>query len=152
MEHGLLKYIWVKLLATVPACFMFLTLEQYEIIYGIIFMVILDTILGGWVAIRYKRFQSRILGEMVRKTGKYGLAMASVWVIATVEPTYFSWVFTWLGMFIMLTELISNLEKLALLGMILPTRLVAKLNKQYELLLNGGDPEEVIDSRDKYRV
>jgi hypothetical protein len=152
MEHGLLKYIWIKILATVPLCFLSFTIEQYEIIYGIAFMVILDTILGSWVAIRFKRFQSRILGEMVRKVGKYGIAMTSVWVLATVSPSVFTWLFNGMGIFIMMTELLSNFEKLALLGMVLPTKLVAKLNKQYKDLLEGSDPEDVINRRDKYRV
>lgn len=152
MEHGLLKYAWVKLLATIPACFLSFTIEQYEIIYGIVIMVILDTILGVWVAVSFKRFQSRILGEMTRKVGKYGIAMGSVWALAVVAPTYFSWLFNCMGIFIMLTELISNFEKLALLGMVLPTKLVAKINKQYEILLDGGEPEDIINKRDKFRV
>lgn len=152
MEHGLLKYLWIKILATIPACFLSFSIEQYEIIWGIAIMVAIDTILGSWVAIKYGRWQSRVFGELLRKVGKYGLAMGSVWVLAVLEPQYFSWLFRSLGFVCIFTELMSNFEKLALLGMALPTKLMAKINKQYKALLEGGEPEDVINHRDKFRV
>jgi phage-related holin len=152
MESGLLKYSTTKLMATVPACFLTLSVGQYEIIYGIIFMVVLDTILGSWVALKFRRFRSSVLGRMTGKVGKYGIAMASVWILTAVEPEYFSWAFNGMGIFIMLTEILSNFEKLALLGMKLPTKLIAKLNQQYEKLIDDRDhAEQIIKDRDCLR-
>jgi hypothetical protein len=99
--------------------------------FGIIFIVILDTILGMWVALKYRIFSSHHLSRVFNKIGTYGIAIGSVWIIAAVEPTYFGWVYRAVGLFIIITEIFSNFEKLALLGFRRPGMILAKLNRQF---------------------
>jgi hypothetical protein len=139
------KYLWVKLLITIPACFLAFTQSQVDIMFGVIYIVILDTILGMWVALKYRIFSSHQLSRVFNKIGTYGIAMGSVWIIAAVEPVLFGWVFRAVGLFIIVTELFSNFEKLALLGFKIPGRILSKLNRQfYEFIgLTENDKEEI---------
>jgi len=102
--------------------------------WGIIFIVIIDTILGIWVAVKNRTFRSSKLRGFAYKVGQYGLAMASVWIISAVEPQLFGWVFRYVGLFIIVTEILSNFEKLSLLGFEIPTAFIAKLNDNYKKL------------------
>ena len=143
------KYGGEKLIATIPVCFLTFSIEDMEIIAGIVFIVILDTFLGLYVGIHFRRFRSPIMRRLINKVGQYGIAMASVWVLAAINPSYFDWAFHGMGIFIILTELLSNFEKLALLGMKLPTKLVSKLNKEYEKLMDDKiDAEDIMERRD----
>jgi hypothetical protein len=137
--NSFLQYFWQKVLATIPLCFLTFAQSQVDVIYGIILIVILDTILGMWVALKYRIFSSHHLSRIFEKIGRYGLAMGSVWVIAAIEPHYFAWVFRWVGIFIIVTEIFSNFEKLALLGFQIPGRLLSKVNRQFYRFLNSED-------------
>ena len=56
-----LKYFWEKLLLTIPVGMFALTQQHYLIIWGLALVVIIDTILGLWVSIKYKVFAERDL-------------------------------------------------------------------------------------------
>lgn len=140
----MLRYGIEKSIATVPLCFVTMSVEQKEIIFGIVFILIIDTILGVYVALHHRRFDSHKLRRLTSKIGQYTLAMLSAWVLTAIYPTAFGWVFHGVGIFIILTELLSNFEKLALLGMVVPMGLIAKINKEYEKLLNDNDHAEAI--------
>ena len=126
----MIKHFWLKFLATAPICF--ITMEQADInlLYGIFFIVILDTILGLWVGLKTRTFTSNKMSKLADKVGKYSIAMGSVWIVSRLEPTLV-WSFHYMGIYIILTELISNLENLGKLGFKIPNKLVAKVNKEY---------------------
>jgi len=125
------KYFWEKIIATIPLCFLTFTQSEVDIMYGIIYIIILDTILGVWVACKYRIFSSHHLSRIFNKIGTYGIAMASVWILSAVEHELLGWVFRYLGLFIIVTELFSNMEKLALLGFRYPGAILAKVNSQF---------------------
>ena len=137
--QGFLKYFWEKVLLTLPMCFFAFSQSQVDIMYGIVFIVMLDTLLGMWVAIQYRIFSSHFLSRVFTKIGTYGIAMASVWVLSALEPEFFGWVFRWTGIFIIFTELFSNFEKLALLGFIIPGKMLGRLNSQFNKFINEED-------------
>ena len=132
IENTILKYFWQKLLLTIPVGVFALSQQHYIIIWGLALVVIIDTILGLWVSIKHKIFASYKLGRIASKISKYSLAMMSIWVVATVEPTLLGWTFQGLGVFLILTEVFSNFEKLAILGMEVPTKLLAKVNRDFD--------------------
>jgi hypothetical protein len=140
---GLLKYFWEKVILVIPACFLTFTQSQEDIIFGIFLIVLIDTILGVWVALKYRVLSSHHLSRVFNKIGVYGLAMASVWVITALEPKFFDIVFRYTGLFIILTELFSNMEKLALLGFQYPVSLLARVNKQFMEFLNSSNKESI---------
>jgi phage-related holin len=129
---SLLTYFWEKLITSIPMCFVGFFYSNLEILHGIVYIVIFDTILGVMVGIKYKRFSSRRLSRLATKTATYFFAMASVWVLGSIEPGVFGWSFKWMGIFIILTEIFSNFEKLALLGFKTPTVFLARLNKNFK--------------------
>lgn len=141
---GLLKYFWYKVIATIPMCFLTFTQSSIDITWGIIYIIILDTILGMWVALKHKIFSSHHLSRVFNKIGTYGIALISIWVLASVEPM-FAWTYRTMGLFIIITELFSNFEKLSLLGFKKPTKILSRVNKQFfNLLYSEGTEKEVI--------
>lgn len=141
------KYFWEKILLSIPACFLAFTQSQIDIIHGVAYIIILDTILGMWVALKYRIFSSHHLSRIFNKIGTYGIAMASVWIISAVEPETFGWLFRWVGIFIIFTELFSNFEKLALFGFRLPGKILSRLNKQFMefLKLEDGSKDQMAE-------
>ena len=126
----MLKYFWVKFLLTIPTAYFIFTDKYFLIVYMLIMMCILDTLLGIWVALKYKIFISHRLSRIASKVGRYFFAMIAMYIVS-ISCDIFSWVFEYFGIFLILTELFSNLEKLSLLGLQLPTRLLAKFNKYF---------------------
>ncbi len=139
---SIFKYFWAKVLIAFPLCCIPLNNQQIKIIWGIILIVILDFLLGVWVAIKYKEFSSYRFGRTTKKVGMYGLAMTSVYVLSSVEPEAFGWAFRALGVFIILTEVISNFEKLGIIGMKFPTRIISVLNKDYNDMQKMSDNDD----------
>lgn len=142
--EGFLRYFWIKLSGSIPLCFIAFTQSTTDIIWGIIYIVMLDTILGVWVALRYKVFSSHCLSRFFTKISTYTVAMLSMFILSALEPEALGWVFRWTGLFIILTELFSNFEKLSLLGFKVPTKLLSKINKQFEGFLNEDESREKI--------
>jgi hypothetical protein len=145
---GILKYWWIKILATIPLCLLSFSSQDTEIIWGIIYIVVFDTILGMWVAFKYKKFTSSRMAKFANKVGVYGLAMMSIWVLSAVEPTVFGWGFRYVGIFIILTEVLSNFEKLALLGFKNPTKFLSLLNSKFKELydVENGKKKEIAET------
>ncbi len=139
---SLFRYFWAKVLLTIPFSYFVFTEDEFLIVYALILILILDTILGIWVAIKYKVFASHRLGRITAKLARYGIGLASVWVLASVAPSIFGWSFQLFGTFFILTEVFSNFEKLSLLGMPLPTKLLAKLNKNFYNFYNSSEEIE----------
>lgn len=156
MEYleSFIRYWWVKLVALIPLCFIQFINDTDEILHGVAYIIILDTMLGVWVGIKFQRFSSHRLSRLAGKVARYAIALASVGVLSAIEPSLFGWAFKWMGLFIILTEIMSNFEKLSLLGMKLPTRFLARLNKDFEKLYSADNinkkemAERIIDNRD----
>ena len=128
---SLLKYFWTKLALTIPIGYFAFREDHFIVIYALIMILILDTILGIWVSIKYKVFTSHRLSRITSKMARYTIGLASVWILSCMSPDLFGWSFKFFGTFFVLTEVFSNFEKLSLLGLRLPTRLLAKLNKNF---------------------
>jgi len=144
-----MKNFLEKLLLSVPACFFTFTVEQKEIVFGILFLFVIDTFLGIWASLRFKMFKSNSLQRAIGKFSKYFIAMINAWILSSVFPFAFGWVFGVVGAFIMVTEALSNIENLALLGFKVPTWIVSKINNQFKDLKNGKEaPETIMEERD----
>jgi hypothetical protein len=143
--ESLLKYFWTKSLATVPACYLLVNQLHLDIIWGIVYIIMLDTILGIWVAIKFRIFSSHHLSRVFTKVGTYTIAMSSAWILSAVKPDMFGWVFHWLGIFVLITEFMSNMEKLALIGFKTPTLILSKINRQFNRFLEAGRCSDVAE-------
>jgi len=136
---NILKYFWSKFLLTLPLGAFTIKEDHYIIIYALVMMVFIDSVLGIWVAVRHRVFASHKLRKIAEKLSIYFLALASVWILQCASPVLFGWVFSFFGIFLIMTELFSNFEKLALLGVQIPTKLLSKINNNfYEYYLCDG--------------
>ena len=138
---SILRYFWIKVLLTVPLGVFILEKEHFIIIYALLLMVSIDSILGIWVSFKFKIFNSHRLRRIANKIAIYSLALASIWIISSVAPNLFGWSFKAIGIFLLLTEMFSNFEKLSLLGLRLPTKILSKLNKNFYDFYFGSDNE-----------
>lgn len=127
----MLKYFWTKFSLTIPLGIFILNEQHYIIIYGLLMMIFIDSVLGIWVSLRHRVFCSHKLRKIAHKMSVYFLALASVWILACSSPTAFGWTFNFFGIFLIMTEMFSNFEKLALLGLEIPTKLLSKLNDNF---------------------
>lgn len=139
---SLLNYFWAKVLLTIPLGIFVLKKEHFIIIYALLLMVAIDSILGIWVSFMFKTFSSHKLRRISNKMALYSMTLISVWIISCVSPEIFGWSFRAIGIFLLLTELFSNFEKLSLLGLHLPTKLLSKLNKNFYDFYFGNDDEK----------
>lgn len=133
----ILKYFWEKLFITIPVTFFILSPDQYTIMWGLSFVIIIDTFLGIWVAIRHKVFASYKLRRITDKIMKYACLMFLMHILGCVEPVLFSWAFRSMGVFLILTEIFSSLEKFSILGVELPTKILAMLNEDFRDFYDG---------------
>jgi len=137
------KYFWLKVttafgvLATLE--FFVVTEENAKVVTGLVFIVALDSLLGVAVAIMHRRFASWRMGQMMaRKVIMYAFALASVLILSSSNLGLFFWAPTYLGLFFIVSEVLSILEKLALMGLNIPLGLVARINDVFDRL-NKGD-------------
>ena len=137
-----MKYFWIKFCLTVPIGVFVLNTEHFVIIYGLLMMVIIDSILGTWVALKHQVFVSHKLRKIASKISTYSLALASMWIVCSVSPLTFGWMFTFFGVFLIMTEFISNLEKLSLLGLEIPSKLLSKINKNFNDYYYGNSSKK----------
>jgi phage-related holin len=125
-----------KFFVSIPCGIFFFKEEWWKIAYALILIVAVDTILGVWVSVRAKTFSSWRLSRAGSKVAKYFLALVTAYFLSVAENR-FEWVVGSLGVFFVLTEAISNFEKLSLLGLTLPTSILAKINDQFKDLYNA---------------
>lgn len=129
--QSIFRYFWEKILLTIPVGYFIFKESHFVVVYALLMILVLDTFLGMWVAHKYKIFNSHRLSRTATKIGRYGVGLASIWILSCLEPDLFGWSFQFFGVFFVLTEVFSNFEKLSLLGLKLPTQLLAKLNKNF---------------------
>jgi len=136
------KYFFLKLfLAMFPAGFFVITQGQQKIVYILFWIIVIDTILGTMVATKYKIFTSRRMCRLAYKVSLYFFALLTTYLVACISLSFES-MFFYVGSYIIITEAISNFEKLALLGFSLPTQILAKLNKDFWDLKYDEDKKE----------
>jgi len=138
---SILKYFWTKLILTIPVGYFILGEDHFLVLWALFMIILLDTGLGMWVSYKYKIFTSHRLARVTTKIARYAIGLASIWVLACLAPELFGWAFKFFGIFFVLTEVFSNFEKLSLLGLRLPTRLLAKLNRNFYHFY-FGEPEK----------
>lgn len=144
-----MKNLLEKIILAIPACFFTFGIEHLEIIFGILFLFTIDTFLGVWASLKYKVYKSHSMQRAISKFTKYSVAMINAWILTAIYPTLFGWVFVVVGTFIMVTEAMSNMEKLALLGFRVPSWIMAKINDQFNDLSRGKEaPEKIMAERD----
>ena len=136
---SILKYFWAKILLTIPMGYFVFRQDHFLVIYALLLILILDTILGIWVSAKYKIFTSHRLARVTSKMARYAIGLASVWILACMSPSLFGWSFQFFGTFFVLTEVFSNFEKLSLLGLHIPTKVLAKLNSHFHSFYFGGE-------------
>lgn len=137
------KYFWLKISAAFGALamleFFVVTEENAKVVTGLVFIVALDSLLGVAVAIMHRRFASWRMGQMMaRKVILYAFAIASMLILSSSNAGLFFWAPTYLGLFFIVSEVLSVLEKLALMGLNVPLGLVARINDVFDRL-NKGD-------------
>lgn len=137
------KYLLTKIFLTVPIGYFVFGQEHFLVVYCLAIVILVDSILGIWVGIKHRVFTSHKLGRIASKISKYTLALTSVWVLGCLSPIFFGWAYKFVGTFLVLTEVFSNFEKLSLLGLKLPTKFLARLNKNfYDYYLGDDDKKE----------
>lgn len=120
------------IIALFPAGLFVLTDLHKEIIAIILWLLIIDTILGVTVALKRKRFCSYRLTKALYKFLTYMIALATAYLVSVLELPFLEYFYLYVGAFITVTEAVSNFEKLALLGFELPKQLLARLNLDFK--------------------
>lgn len=137
------KLLCTKVLLTIPIGYFVFGEEHFLVVYCLAFVIFIDTVLGIWVSVKHKVFTSHKLGRIASKISKYTFALASIWILGCLSPVAFGWTYKFFGTFLVLTEVFSNFEKLSLLGLKLPTKFLARLNKNfYDYYFSDGEDKE----------
>lgn len=131
--ENITKFLEAKIIiALFPTGLFILTDMHREVLAIILWLLIIDTILGMTLAIHKKHFCSYRLVKAVYKFILYMLALATAYLISSLELPLLSYFYFYVGSFIAITEALSNFEKLALLGFQLPKQLLEKLNIDFK--------------------
>ena len=144
MLNNTIKFIETKaVLALFPTGLFVLTNLHKEIIAIVIWLLIIDTLLGVMVAIKTKHFCSYRLIKAIHKLVIYSFAMATAFLVSCLEVPLLHYFFLYVGAFIAITEALSNFEKLALLGFHLPKQLLEKLNVDFK----NGNTDKILNKK-----
>jgi len=120
------------LLALFPTGVFIITDMHREILAIVLWLLIIDTILGVIVAIKKKRLCSYKLVKAIHKFIIYMFALSTAYLVSSLELPLLHYFYYYVGSFIAITEAVSNFEKLALLGFQLPKQLLARLNIDFK--------------------
>lgn len=131
------------ILALFPAGLMIVTNMHREVVAIVLWLLIIDTILGVTLSLNRKRFCSYKLTKAVYKFLLYMCALATAFLVSQLELPLLKYFFYYVGSFIAITEAVSNFEKLALLGLKLPRQLLEKLNIDFK----EGNIEKILSKK-----
>ena len=135
--HEHIKVFIIKfILILVPAGFFVFTAGQTIMIQSLFWIIALDTILGTILAIRLKVFSSIGMGRFIRKVLPYGIVLLTVHLADLALVTGNNLLFITVG-YLILREVISNLEKGYMLNVPIPKKLMDLLGMEV------GDVEEM---------
>lgn len=148
------KYFWLKSIGAVAtlAGFEFFVLdhELNKVLYGLFLIIIVDSALGVYTAYRMRRLSSWRMGQpMARKVALYSIAIFSAAILSN-SSEYFNWFPEYLGVYFILSEILSVFEKLALLGVPLPAGAINKVNELFKRYAEG-DPKATSEIMQKKR-
>lgn len=140
------KYFWVKTLGALVALagfeFFVIDHELNRVIYGLFLIIMVDSILGVWTAFKMRRLSSWKMGQpMARKICLYSIAIFSAAILSNTSQ-FFDWFPVYLGIFFILSEILSIFEKLALLGVPIPTGLIERVNTVFKRYASGDKAAE----------
>jgi len=125
----ILEYFWIKIIASIPLCFLVLEDREYEMLYGFFVIVIVDTVLGSMVAIKQGKFDYGLLGKkLAKKFILYSSSLIISFVVARLYSTL-GWNFYFLGSVFLLSEFGSAMKKLQVLGLKLPIEYIELINE-----------------------
>lgn len=138
---GLFQHFWLKATGAFVAYtgyqFFVSDPEHVRAVTGLVYIVMLDTVLGVTVALTRRNLSSWKMGQpLAKKVCLYFFAILAT-VILHNSSSGFEWAPTYMTLFFILSELLSVFEKLSLLGLTLPTRLVARINSIFQDMLEG---------------
>ena len=131
------------LIALFPAGLFVLTEAHQQVIAIILWLLIIDTILGVTVSLKKKRFCSYRLTKALYKFLLYMMAMATAYLVSSLKLPFLEYFYLYVGAFIAITEALSNFEKLALLGFQVPKQILAKLNIDFE----NGNIDKILNKK-----
>ena len=120
------------LLALFPAGIFIITDVHREILAIVLWLLIIDTVLGVMVAIKTKRFCSYKLVKAIHKFIIYMLALSTAYLVSSLDLPLLHYFYFYVGSFIAITEAVSNFEKMALLGLKVPKQILSKLNIDFK--------------------
>ena len=131
--HEQLKFITSRfIIALFPTGIFIITDTHREILAIVLWLLIIDTLLGMSVAVKYKKVSSSRMVKAVKKFLLYMATLATAYLVSCLSIPMAEYVYLYVGSFIAVTEAISNFEKLSLLGLKLPKQLLSKLNNDFQ--------------------
>lgn len=126
------KFLWTKLLiALVPTGIFIITDTHREVLAIVLWLLIIDTVLGVAVAVKYKKVCSNRMIKAVHKFLLYMIALATAYLVSCLDVPIVGYTYLYIGSIISITEATSNFEKLSLLGLKLPKKFLSKLNDDF---------------------
>jgi toxin secretion/phage lysis holin len=140
------KYFWVKTMGALVALagfeFFIVNHELNRVIYGLFLIIVVDSVLGVWSAFKMRRLSSWKMGQpMARKICLYSIAIFSAAILSN-SSSIFDWFPVYLGIFFILSEVLSIFEKLALLGVPIPTSIIERVNDVFKRYSAGDKKAE----------
>ena len=130
--HEHFKFLWAKLfIALFPAGIFIITDMHREVLAIVLWLLIIDTVLGLSVAIKYKKVCSSRMARALHKFLLYMLALGTAYLVSCLDIPIAEYTYLYIGSFIAVVEATSNFEKLSLLGLKLPKKLLSKFNEDF---------------------
>lgn len=142
---NIIRYFKYKIMVAIPCGLFVFTDDHKKIVILLVGVLIIDTILGTMVAIKHKKFVSYKMMKFSNKIIIYTLTLGTAYFVSLLH-IYLSGFFYCVGSYIILTEALSNFEKIALLGFELPTKILSKLNLDFDKIYkNNGEKQKAIN-------
>ena len=128
-EHS--KFLFSKLMiALVPAGIFVITDMHREVLAVVLWLLIIDTILGITVAVKYKKVRSNRMNKALCKFILYMVALSTAYLVSILDVPFIEYLYV--GSFIATTEAVSNFEKFSILGFKISKELISKLNSDFK--------------------
>ena len=131
IQEHIRTFVIKFILILLPAGFFILTDNQTIMIQSLFWIIVLDTILGTILAIKLKVFSSIGMGRFVQKMLPYSLILITVHLADLALTIGDNLLFITAG-YLVLREVISNLEKGYMLNVPIPKKLMDLLGMEVE--------------------
>jgi toxin secretion/phage lysis holin len=152
---SLSKTLLGKLAVAISSGIYFIESNQTaEAISILVLIIFLDTLLGTFTAIKLKKFSSWGMSRFAKKCTTYGITILTTHCAAVVINFGFDAIY-FVTSYLIITEAISNFEKLHILGVPIPKRILSiinadfndkeKMTEQWKAKVEVITPEKVIE-------